>query len=194
MAAPPPPKLRTAAHEDSIWRQTVKNELKSAREWEPVWGFMRQLMEEEKKKTSKNTTSRYERLPPIKPPTQNPHASGLPSKLSSKLNTATNTSDDLTETWFKSYATRSIIQSRYPAEKYMFPATTNSEIGWKWGLSREEAPPAREHADERPGPRFDSLERFETGLSETAKFRREWAQVQKRCILEWKDDEYELGK
>ncbi|KAJ3103375.1 hypothetical protein HDU97_010213 [Phlyctochytrium planicorne] len=181
-------KLRTAAHEDAIWRQTVKNELKAAREWEPTWGFMRELVEEEKKNRPKRLSSRYERLPPIKPVTNvSQYTSGLPTKLSEKLS-RTSGEDPMMSNWFISYDIDHIVKSRLPMDKYMFPATTNSEVGWVWGKSRDDPPPVHECKEDGTKPKFYTLEKFDTGTSEHAKFRKEWAELQKRLLRESIED------
>ncbi|KAI8841685.1 hypothetical protein BC829DRAFT_402317, partial [Chytridium lagenaria] len=163
-------KFITAAHEDSIWRQTVKNELKAAREWEPVWGFMKDLMIEEAKQTPRTIPSRYERLPPIKPITTiSTHASGLPSKLSDTLSTSSSP-DPIMTNWMTAYDVKSMLKSRLPIEKYSAPATTSSEIGWKYGTSRD-----------LPGEE-----------KSTGRWKKEWEALQNKFIREWVDDVPEI--
>ncbi|KAJ3113614.1 hypothetical protein HDU96_003145 [Phlyctochytrium bullatum] len=178
---------RTAAVEDAIWRQSVKNELKAAREWDSMWGYIKEIMEEEKKaRPQKDMPSRYERLPPIKPQTSpSPYASGLPSKLSERLSTSRPEDDEMMSNWFVSHHVDRIVKSRYPVDKYMVPPTTSSEVGWVWGMAREE-PVAIEITSQKP--KFKSLEKYEMGASVDTILARKWEQFQKKLIREWKDE------
>ncbi|KAJ3417492.1 hypothetical protein HDV05_003356 [Chytridiales sp. JEL 0842] len=75
-------------------------------------------------------SSSFTKLPPINIKPKNQYMSGLPSKLPPGLTTEED--DPILKDWLISYRVPEIIRRRYPAEKYSFPCTTSSDIGWGW--------------------------------------------------------------
>jgi hypothetical protein len=95
-------------------------------------------------------------LPPIQ---QHPHASGLPSKVPPGLS---DSQDSILGDWLCAHQVSRIIAYRLPNQKYTYPATTATEIGWTWENVQKKLnlplPPIKERASSITGPA--SLERF----------------------------------
>ncbi|TPX66450.1 hypothetical protein SpCBS45565_g04467 [Spizellomyces sp. 'palustris'] len=123
------PRVRNQVHDDAIWRQTTNYELSTAKNWNENWGFMRELYKYQEANSKSNV-----KLPPLSSTTPRPYISGLPSKLPQGLTTDPKS---YTADLLCIHDVPRIIRSRYPRQKYIYPATTQHEIGWGW--ERDEA-------------------------------------------------------
>jgi hypothetical protein len=80
-------------HQSEIWRQLVKNENKTASNWEANWGFIRDV--------GNQSNPNKLKLPVISPSTKiDPFASGLPSKLPTGLAIS---QDSIISDWISAY-------------------------------------------------------------------------------------------
>ncbi|KAJ3084998.1 hypothetical protein HK102_000406 [Quaeritorhiza haematococci] len=99
------------------------------------------------------------RLPPLYTQSAlHPFSSGLPSKLPSGLTATpatpdfpqdvdpeTVTPEQLGDTiitdWLRAHAVNKIVRYRMPSDKYTYPATTATEVGWPWGRAGDKTMP-----------------------------------------------------
>ncbi|KAJ3395885.1 hypothetical protein HDU92_004731 [Lobulomyces angularis] len=123
-------RIHNVVHDDAIWRQTINYELNTAKNWDKSWGFVCDAYK------TVDIPEKNSRLPPLKNKnySQQPNASGLPSKLCPGL---TKDANSLISDWLLTYDTPRIVNYRFPASKYTYPATTSNEVGWPWGRNSQ---------------------------------------------------------
>ncbi|KAI9093430.1 hypothetical protein DFS34DRAFT_263370 [Phlyctochytrium arcticum] len=131
-----PTRVKNQVHDDAIWRQTIHYELSTASGWEGQWGFMRDLY------ALDSVPGKQTRLPPLSSTPQKqtkptgppgPYISGLPSLRPPGLTTSPSS---FTSDLLAIHDIPRIIRTRYPHQKYTFPATTQMEVGWGWGAPK----------------------------------------------------------
>ncbi|KAI9207452.1 uncharacterized protein BJ171DRAFT_456066 [Polychytrium aggregatum] len=157
-------RVHNMVHDDAIWRQTIHYELTTASNWEGSWGFMKDAYRQPSPDTKSDSRPDPPRAADTNPPVPSTSssasfASGLPSKVPQGL---TDNPDSIVSNWLCNHNVPRIIRYRMPIEKYRFPATTATEIGWLWGKGDvvPVAPSPYWITQSREAPKNHTLERF----------------------------------